>query len=504
MPMPRRRPTWTDGMHYGQTPDSIYTSQELYHVAFFSSMSVRTIGWPFLSMTLPRLVLLMLLICATASRGEQSLPVAPVDSDFHYGGEVDADLFKLGQKLFFDKVISGNRNIACSGCHHPALGTGDGLALSIGEGGNGIGQDRDTGSFPNEVTHRVGRNAQPLFNLGAREFRRMFHDGRLEVGASGEYEFLSPAGVELPDGLDNVLAAQAMFPVVSPDEMAGQDGENPVATAVADGDRTRAWALLVVRLTAIPEYVDDFLNAFDEIESRQQISFVHAANAMAAFQAVAWRATDSPFDRYLGGDASALSDSEQRGLDLFYGRAGCARCHSGPFQTDHEFHSVGVPQIGPGKGNGFDGHEDFGREVITGEPSDRYRFRTAPLRNVELTGPWGHSGAYDSLREMLQHHLNPTAGFAVSRPLQPHRPDLSALDFLVVDDPVRSVRISSRSEIESPRLGDEEINDLLSFLGALTDPSSRRSDNTIPASVPSGLLVDRVTDRMASRSNGSD
>ena len=399
-------------------------------------------------------------------------------------------MFELGQRLFFDKLISGNRNIACASCHHPDLATGDGLALSIGEGGDGLGEDRNTGVFPNEVLHRVGRNAQPLFNVGAREYRRMFHDGRVEVGPGSGFRFLSPAGVELPDGLDNVLAAQAMFPVLSPDEMAGQDGENPVATAVADGDWTRAWALLTMRLTENPEYVARFIAAFDDIETKHQISFVHAANALAAFQTVAWRATNSPFDQYLRGDRLALTNDQKRGLDLFYGRAGCASCHSGPFQTDHEFHSVGVPQVGPGKGNGYDGHEDFGREVITGEPADRYRFRTAPLRNVELTGPWGHSGAYESLKDMIVHHLNPTSEVDISRPLRPYRADLAATDFLVNDDVERVERISAYSVIEPVALDERELDDLLSFLYALTDPASRVSGDTIPDSVPSGLAID--------------
>ena len=75
------------------------------------------------------------------------------------------------------------------------------------------------------------------------------------------------------------------------------------------------------------------------------------------------------------------------------------QCHNGPAFSDQEFHNVAVAQVGPGEGNGPGGVDDFGRQNTTGNDADRYRFRTTPLRNGELTGPYGHDGSITSLRD---------------------------------------------------------------------------------------------------------
>ncbi|HHO59758.1 MAG TPA: cytochrome-c peroxidase [Thiotrichales bacterium] len=435
------------------------------------------------------------LLTASAALADVELPKAPVDSDYYYDGKASGSLLELGQKLFFDKLLSGNRNIACASCHHPRLGTGDALPLSIGEGAKGLGEKRDAGRFPDDINERVGRNAQPLFNVGAREFTRMFHDGRVEVSPHDPAIFLTPAGDELPAGLDNILAAQAMFPVLSNAEMAGQDGENPVARAVADQHLGEAWSLLARRLQRQPAYVQLFKEAFADIRQADDIRFVHAANAIAAFQAITWRADNSPFDRYLRGDKTALNAQQQAGMKLFYGRAGCASCHSGAFQTDHRFHAIAMPQIGPGKSHGFDGHEDFGREAVSGRLADRYRFRTPSLRNIELTGPWGHDGAFDTLRATVEHHLKPQQSlnrYTLPQTIRPYRPDLAATDTLVQNDPARRQRLARSSELDIAPLQAADIDALLAFLHALTDPASRKpGENVVPESVPSGLPVDR-------------
>jgi cytochrome c peroxidase len=262
--------------------------------------------------------------------------------------------------------------------------------------------------------------------LGATEFERLFHDGRVEKDAHANWDsgFWSPARNQLPAGLDNVLAAQAMFPVTSAIEMAGQKGENPVATAAAlnmlDGEQG-VWALLAQRLRDNDEYVQMFVRAYDHISSAEQIRFVDAANAIAAFETVAFRADNSRFDRYLKSrDITLLTPAARRGLDLFYGEANCAGCHSGKFQTDQQFHAIAMPQIGPGKSDGWDtGYwsttgfmarlEDHGRARESQRPEDRFAFRTPSLRNVELTAPYGHSGAYQTLEEVVAHHANPVA-----------------------------------------------------------------------------------------------
>lgn len=393
---------------------------------------------------------------------------------------------ELGRLLFFDKVLSGNRNISCATCHHPLAATGDGLSLSAGEGGLGLGMARAAGDIP----ERVPRNAPPVFNLGAKQITTMFHDGRVMRNSDNPDEIHTPAGTFTE--LDNPLAAQAMFPPTSGTEMAGQPGENAVADAAAiPGNEAMVWSLLTDRVMAYETYRELFAEAYPD----EEITFFHIANAIGAFEAAAYRADNSPFDRYLRGEKSALSRNAKRGWKLFRGKANCIRCHSGALLTDQDFHAIGIPQIGPGKGDGPNGFDDFGRERVTGDPAERYRFRTPTLRNVALTGPWGHDGAYDTLEGIVRHHLNAEQSFLAYDPAQaalPSRADLDALDaeayqLLNKDDADRITTFTDAIETDPVQLSDREVQLLLDFLHALTDPNSLDMRWTVPQSVPSGL-----------------
>ncbi|MCP4203697.1 MAG: cytochrome-c peroxidase, partial [bacterium] len=160
------------------------------------------------------------------------------------------------------------------------------------------------------------------------------------------------------------------------------------------------------------------------------------------------------------------------------------------FQTDHDFHAIGMPQIGPGKGDGFDGREDFGRERVTGRAGQRYMFRTPTLRNVGITGPWGHDGAFDTLKGVVLHQFDPQGSletYDASQAVLPSRPDLDAIDFVVQSDASRRSEIGAACEIERTEVTDAEIDDLLDFLYALTDPASLDLRADLPRVVPSGL-----------------
>ncbi len=446
----------------------------------------------------PLLVLLLGFVLSIAlpagTFGGSSDGIPITDQDFQ-----DRDVAKeeLGKLLFFDKVLSGNRNMSCATCHHPYMATGDALALPVGEGGMGLGRSRNTGLGLDAVHERVPRNSPAIFNLGANEFVVMFHDGRVMMDTRHPSGFSTPAGLDLPVGLDSTLAAQAMFPVTSGTEMAGQAGENSIADVAANGNLAGpngVWEQIAKRLQGIDEYVQLFSEAFGNIQTAEDITYVHAANAIAAYEAQAFRCTNAPFDRYLNGDPFALTKIQLSGKDLFYGKAGCVNCHSGKFQTDHNFYAIGMPQIGPGKGDNLpgysDGHDDFGRERVTGLTEDRFRFRTPPLRQVTLTGPWGHDGAYEDLEEMVRHHLNPTQSLAQYDAFltsMPSRADLNAMDFVAHNDPVRRQAIADAIELMPTDLEELEIEQLMAFLNSLTDMSCLNYAQQIPTSVPSGL-----------------
>jgi cytochrome c peroxidase len=431
------------------------------------------------------------LVAADDSRGRLPLPARDVDFGAH-----PAAVVELGRLLFFDKEQSGNRDISCATCHSPLIATGDGLSTNIGTGGHGLSVSRDAGHYPpgpRDPQSRGQRNMTPLFNLGHPRFDRLFWDGRLQVDPTMPQGFLTPAGRNLPFGFPSALAALSVFAQTERQELLGEPGSNELADASLIHPELGVWEALVRRLGAIPEYVELFTTAFPEVGGDgARITIVHVGTALAAFQSVAFRSDNSPFDRYLRGERTALGASAVRGLQLFYGRAGCAGCHSGVFQTDVDFHAIGVPQVGPGMGDGPSGREDFGRERVTRDPRDRYRFRTPSLRNVAQTGPWGHDGAFNSLEAIVRHHLNPRESLArydASQIVMPPRPDLDALDLVAHGDASVVAAIAAAIEITPPQpaLTNREVLDLLDFLQALTDPAATDLRRWVPKRVPSGL-----------------
>jgi len=400
---------------------------------------------------------------------------------------------KLGQLLFYDKVLSGNQNISCGTCHHHNFGGADGLSLGIGEGGNGVGTKRTPGIGEDKIKKRIPRNAQALWNLGAKEFEFMFHDGRLSKSDLYGNGYNSPAEEWLPKGLTNLLAAQAMFPVTSQFEMAGNPKENQIAGATHDRI-DNVWPIVSKRIRNIPEYGELFVGAFDHIESANDVTMVEIAEALSAFINMEWRSFDSPFDEFIAGNEEALSLSQKRGLDLFYDKANCASCHLGALFTDHDFHALALPPFGPGRTRRFDPFtRDVGRMGETDLLEDAYRFRTPSLRNVTLTAPYGHNGAYATLEGIVKHHLAPLKSLQQWAPKQAGLPDvpwLSKIDFLVHDDAREMARIKSHIDIKPMVLDDHEIEDLIAFLAALEGKSAHKLPLGRPYTVPSKLLVD--------------
>ncbi|WP_238368501.1 cytochrome-c peroxidase [Mesobacterium pallidum] len=394
---------------------------------------------------------------------------------------------ELGQLLFYDPVLSGNRNISCASCHHPRFGTGDGVALSIGEGGMGLGPERriDPENAPEE---RIPRNAPALFNLGAAEFSVMFHDGRLEAWEGAPNGIRTPLGQDMVEGFQSVLSAQAMFPVLSGDEMAGHYSENAVSTSVRLSNMRGAWDEIAGRVAAIPGY----RARFDAVLGQgAEVQFTDIANVIADFIAVEWRADHSPFDRAMTGGAP-LEPEAEAGRQLFYGKAGCGACHSGWFQTDHDFHAIAMPQLGPGKSARFETHHrDEGRLRVTGDPGDAFAFRTPSLRNVALTAPYGHSGAYATLEGVVRHHLDPVAGLMGYDRGQVALVGMPVEDWTILDDPAEVTAIADANALAPVSLSDGEVGKILAFLHALTDVRQGTGDLGVPEAVPSGLPVDR-------------
>lgn len=234
------------------------------------------------------------------------------------------DLVALGRHLFFEKQLSGNKNISCATCHHPRFGTGDALPVSLGTGGTDIGPNRQKNSG-----HLIPRNAPPAFNLGFNSFHTTMWDGRIAKDAKtgalktpdANLNGINPEAKEIAQQLTTVAAAQAMFPVTSAHEMRGDAGENEIADASTN---LEAWKNLVIRLLGknngtvggITKYKKMFQQAYPEVKNLDQINYGHVARAVAAYENFAFLADNSNFDKFLLGNDQALTSAQLRGAKL--------------------------------------------------------------------------------------------------------------------------------------------------------------------------------------------
>jgi cytochrome c peroxidase len=397
----------------------------------------------------------------------------------------------LGRDLFYDPILSGNQNIACATCHHPSLASGDGVSLGLGEGATGLGLARApmAAQMPRA---RIPRNAPALWNVGASKYVTFFHDGRVTLDSEAPHGIRMPTGRALPAPVSSPLAAQVILPLLSPEEMAGAPGENSIADRVAAEDITSdtgAWALITARVAEIPSYHDRF-----ERLTGTSPQITDLAEALAAFITFEFRAVNSPWDKFLAGETDALSVDAQRGALLFFGDAKCSTCHSGALQTNHGFHAIGIPQLGPGKAKaaGLPSYADIGRQAITGNEEDRYRFRTPSLRMVSLTGPYGHSGAYGSLEAVIRHHSDPILSLMTYDRQEALLPKVNlGDDWGAMEDQDELINIAAAIELPAQPLDTKKISELVAFLEALTDTRAAKGRLGVPSQVPSGLAIDR-------------
>lgn len=308
-------------------------------------------------------------------------------------------LYELGKKLFQDRRLSLKNNISCQDCHHPALGTGDGVPLAIGTGGHYQKGKRRL------LKGKIGpRNTPPLYNKGHKEFQTMFWDQRIfyndfdksfttpDEGLNGQ----NPKYKEIAQTLSGPLAAQALFPLVNPQEMLGQQ---PFLKT-----NDYYWSKITNRLLKNRTYQA----YFKKLWPGKRINIAHIANAIAYFESRAFEVSNTPWDQYLRGDKKAMSFDEKRGAIAFIEKGRCARCHSGKHLTNFTMHNIGIPSIGPGvseKG------KDFGRYEVFKDKIFLFAFVTPPLRNIAKTAPYFHNGTMTTLKDVILHYDNTMGGF---------------------------------------------------------------------------------------------
>jgi len=258
----------------------------------------------------------------------------------------------LGRYLFFDPILSADRDLSCAHCHHPEFSMADGRDRSMGRHGHGFGPGRFGGS-------ELPRAAPPLWNMAFQQ--QFFWDGR--------------AG-SLEQQIETVLTNR--------DEMATGPEE------------------VVARLNAVPAYRQLFSRAF----AARPIDFAQVQTAIVAFEC-SLVSLNSAYDRYIHGAQDALSEQEINGLQIFRSFATrCSQCHTPPLFTSGQLVTTGVPAAA---GQPF----DVGAEAVTHEPTLRGAFKVPTLRNIARTQPFMHAGQAQTLFDAVDFY-NHSPGHAVA------------------------------------------------------------------------------------------
>lgn len=378
---------------------------------------------------------------AAGLRAMPEAPVRPPDNAYR------AERVELGHALFFDPILSGPQDVACSTCHLPRLAFADGRQFPIGAGGEGLGPER---ILPVAAQEQLGlrempRNSPPITNTGL-------------YGSFRNTDPTAPAleGVIFWGGNAFGLEDQALAPITADNELRGVTFSKAVAVDS-----------ITARLRGRAEYVDLFADAYPDVVAAWGMDPIRLVNrntlekALAAYmrELVTPRA---PLDDWLRGDDGALSGAQRRGLDLFIGDAGCVRCHTGPLLSDFTMHVLGTRQDGLGRDT--TPGDDLGWGEHGGTP---YAFRTPPLRQVALTAPYFHAGTAETLMDVLEFK---------NRGQSEHP---SVVDG-ALDENAGPLGLDASS-----------LSDLRAFLDALTDSLTGASDPLFeaPAEVPSGLAV---------------
>jgi len=298
--------------------------------------------------------LVLAFLLATAGCGDSATDTSSVDSPTPWPvtafpelpeimNDVPEARIELGYLLFFDPILSVDRQTACVTCHSDLWGMGDGIARAIGHGAGLLAGPGRRG--PNELR----RNSPTLFNIA---FRPSL----------------------LWDGGQQVLEEQALIPLFDEDEMS------------ADAE------VLMAELSVIPEYVVLFADAFPK---DPRVTIENLASAIAAYER-GFISDRSTYDAYLQGRPELMSGDEVEGMYRF-AEMGCNDCHTPPLFESETFANRNVPEV--------EGIVDYGLEERTGRREDRGKFRAVSLRNLASTEPYFHNGSVTSMSGAIRHEL---------------------------------------------------------------------------------------------------
>lgn len=235
----------------------------------------------------------------------------------------------LGKMLFFDPRVSRDQNMNCASCHNPSFGWETPTSKSLGA-----------------QAVQLPRHSPTTLNMAWLE-DAYFWDGRATT-----------------------LEEQAKGPIENPLEMNFTMPE------------------LVERL----KKVEGYRYWFDKAFPSEGLNSDTILKAIATFERTII-STESPFDKWVKGDETAISDQAKKGFEIYNGKAKCVACHQGWNFTDNQFHDIGLPD-----------EEDEGRYIITGDSEDLHAFKTPTLRDITQRAPFMHDGSIEDLDAVVEHY----------------------------------------------------------------------------------------------------
>ncbi|MCR9289354.1 MAG: cytochrome-c peroxidase [Bacteroidetes bacterium] len=273
---------------------------------------------------------------------------------------------ELGRLLFYDPILSGEKDVACATCHHPNNGYAEFRDISIGVNGKGLGSQR-VFKQPNDIPF-VKRNSQTILNTA---FNGIDPNNKYDPTNAPMFWDIRTKSLEL----------QALEPIKALEEMKGHHfSQKGILEEI------------ITRLNTIPAYQTLFKDAFGDTAT---INPVNLGKAIATFERTLI-SNNSRFDQYMRGDKDAISLSEKDGFALFK-KVGCINCHNGPMFSDFKIHIIGVPS------------NDKLTETDKGF-GEQFGFRTPSLRNLRFTAPYMHNGSLQDLLSVMEFYEDVSVG----------------------------------------------------------------------------------------------
>lgn len=359
---------------------------------------------------------------------------------------------KLGKLLFHETALSlnpktpgGLLTYSCASCHHARAGFQSGTAQGLGDGGSGFG------------IRGEARRVSVDCPADSCDFQQLKSPSAMNIAYQTNVLWNGQFGATHIN-----TGTQGSWTPGTPKEM-NNLGYQGVETQAIAGQSVHRLKLDTAFLSNNPVYRALFDEAFADLPQNDRITTINAGLAIAAYERTLL-SNQAPFQRYLQGNPDVMSDDEKKGAILFFGKAECYKCHSGPALNSMQFFALGFNDMktgNPGVASADPNKPDhLGRGSFTGNANDMYKFKVPQLYNLKDAGFFGHGGTFRSVKEVVEYK---NAGIS-----QNPKVPVARLAY----------------EFKPLNLSDEEVNQLVKFIEVgLYDPSLNRY---VPSTIPSG------------------